>query len=504
MLKINKKTSSYDLVKTLYHDSAGVPIELTPSQLEIFDTIAKRGNIDFAKGFNKVDRAQFETTTRFGKSLAVGLALLTRCSTFPEKWVIAAGNKEKAEIIMSYVNTHIFDNDYTKLKFIRQKNETEEMIKQHKSKAHITFNLGRDPLTGKKLFSELFITTGAQAMGFGAANVVEDESGLISNRDHAKIMRMLGDHKDNFLVKIGNPFFRIDDETLEPHHFFTSSNDKKYFKIWIDFQKAIEEGRLTKEYVQEMRQFAFFDVFYEVKFPAENAVSLKDWIPLLLESEVREAMTGGTHFGQEKAGCDVADTGLNSSVIVKRSTAYAEILYADDKVDPFNFGVQIGIFANLDDDNPNKITSGQIFVDKVGVGSSICPQLKKERVVAYPFNGGEGVADKKFLNMRAQVYWRLRDWIKGGGRLSNDPRWLQLCKIYYKADRFGRLQIMPKDVMMKLGIPSPDCADALSETFVNPDVIERSHDEEKFFKEKMRDKRLKPKTASAVDGYYLK
>ena len=498
----NTPQTSKELVKILYHDSAGQPIELTDGQLEIFDIIAKRGEIP---NHNHIDRAQFETTTRFGKSLAVGLALLTRCSTFPEKWVIAAGNKEKAQIIMSYVNTHIFDNDYTKLKFIRQKNETEEMIKQHKSRSHITFNLGRDPKTGKKLFSELFITTGAQAMGLGAANVVEDESGLISNQDHAKIMRMLGDHKDNFLVKIGNPFFRVDEETLEPHHFFKSSTDSKYFKLWIDYQRAIKEGRLTKEYVQEMRQFAFFDVFYEVKFPAENAVSLKDWIPLLLESEVKEAMSsGGAHFGTIKAGCDVADTGLNSSVIARRSAAYAEIIYSDDKVDPTNFAAAIGQCAEQDVDHPQSIISGQIFVDRVGVGAGVVPYLKKERVIAYGINAGEGVADKKFLNLRAQMYWRLRDWIKGGGRLSNDPRWLQLCKIYYKADRFGRLQIMPKDVMMKLGIVSPDCADALAFTFVNPDVIERSHDEEKFFKEKMKEKRVKPKAASAVDGYYLK
>lgn len=499
MNQLLKSNSTRELVKLLYHDSAGQPIDLTPGQLEIFDLIAKRGDIDTAA--KHIDRAQFETTTRFGKSLSVGLALLTRCATFPEKWVIAAGNKEKAQIIMSYVNTHIFDNDYTKLKFIRQRNETEESIREHKSKSHVTFNLGRDKSTGKKLFSELFITTGAQAMGFGSANVVEDESGLIANSDHAKIMRMLGDHKDNFLVKIGNPFFRIDDETLEPHHFFTSSTDSRYHKIWINYERAIQEGRLTREYVEEMKKYAFFDVFYEVKFPAENAVSLKDWIPLLLESEVREAMAGGTHFGTVKAGCDVADTGLNSSVIIKRSSAYADIVFADDKIDPFNFGVKIGQCTEYDEDHPHKIISGQIYYDRVAVGASIGPQLKKEGIIAHGVNAGEGVSDKKFLNLRALIYWRLREWIKTGGRLSNDPRWLQLTKIYYKADRFGRIQIMPKDIMMKLGIPSPDIADGLSFTFVNPDVIEKDHDEEKFFNEKMKQKKVLQKK---VNGYFVR
>lgn len=496
-------STSYELVKTLYHDAAGKPIELTPTQVEIFDMIAKRGDIHKTKPAET--RAQFETTTRFGKSLAVGLGVLTRVSTFPEKWVIAAGDDEKAQIIMSYVNAHIFDNEYTKARFVRPKSESEENIRRYKNKSHITFDLGRDPKTGKKMYGELFITTGKKAMGFGAANVIEDEAGLIANTDHSKIMRMLGDYKDNFLVKIGNPFFRTDEETLKPHHFFVSSTDKSYYKIHVDWRKAVAEGRLTNEYVEEMRQFAFFDVFYDVVFPGEGKEMLKGWIPLLKESEVRQAMDdNGAHFGKLKAGCDVADTGLNSSVIVRRSTAYAEVTYKNADIDPTEFAAQIGRQTTYDEDHPQKIVSGEIFVDRVGVGSGVVPYLKKEQVVAYGVNAGEGTVDKKFKNLRAMMYWRLRDWIKGGGRLSNDEDWLQLTQVLYKADSNGKLMIMPKDQMMKLGIASPDVADALSFTFVTPEKIEMEKDDEKFFADKMRQKKQKIKPSAAVKGYYVK
>jgi len=38
-------------------------------------------------------------------------------------------------------------------------------------------------------------------MGLGAPNVIEDESALVKDKDHALVMRMLGDQTDNFLFK---------------------------------------------------------------------------------------------------------------------------------------------------------------------------------------------------------------------------------------------------------------------------------------------------------------
>jgi hypothetical protein len=45
-------------------------------------------------------------------------------------------------------------------------------------------------------------------MGFGSPNIIEDESALVPDVLQAKVMRMLGDSTDNFMVKIGNPFNR--------------------------------------------------------------------------------------------------------------------------------------------------------------------------------------------------------------------------------------------------------------------------------------------------------
>ena len=71
--------------------------------------------------------------------------------------------------------------------------------------------------------------------------------------------------------------------------------------------------------------------------------------------------------------------------------------------------------------------------------------------------------------MRAEAYWRFREWIKRGGKLCachRDEWVVQLPKIKYKPDSKGRLRIMSKDEMRSMGMDSPDVADSGMLTFV--------------------------------------
>ena len=73
--------STFELVKNLYKDDLGNPFSLTPTQNEIFDCI-------FMKGLN-VDKRRIHvmTFTQFGKSDTISMAVLTRVTVFPEKWI---------------------------------------------------------------------------------------------------------------------------------------------------------------------------------------------------------------------------------------------------------------------------------------------------------------------------------------------------------------------------------------------------------------------------------
>jgi len=52
---------------------------------------------------------------------------------------VVAGNEIKAQIIMNAVIKHIFDNEYTKGRFILDKGESEEKIRRFRNKKRINF-----------------------------------------------------------------------------------------------------------------------------------------------------------------------------------------------------------------------------------------------------------------------------------------------------------------------------------------------------------------------------
>ena len=77
----------------------------------------------------------------------------------------------------------------------------------------------------------------------------------------------------------------------------------------------------------------------------------------------------------------------------------------------------------------------------------------------------------KFVNKRAEMYWRTREWILRGGKLERHEDWAQLTQVKYKvADSSGKLKIMSKEEMLRDGIDSPDVADSLMLTFFSNDI----------------------------------
>lgn len=445
-----------ELVKKLYKDEQGNPFILTDGQCDIF-------NVIFKKLFHRV---HIESFTRYGKSETIAMALLTRICTFPEQWAIAAGNEDQAHIITSHLIRHIFDNDYTHRRFVLGKGETEESIRRYRSKSRLNFKLEGG------LLGEVFVTNAAGAMGFGAPNVIEDESALISDNEEALVFRMLGDQPDNYLFKVGN--------TWDSNHFRNSSIDPNFFKIHIDYYQGIKEGRITPQMVEEARKKPFFGVLYECKFP-KLQVSEGGWVPLLSREDVDRALTEQwTPFGNSRLGGDVAGGGKNFSVLIQRTQNVSRILSKDNDPDTMNFvekviswSGQVGV--RLED----------VFIDKVGIGKGAVDLLARQRL-AQNFQGvnagdrlEEGSLDADlYFNLRAKMFWKVREWILAGGKLliDGDPEnnWYQLTHIKYRhklEGMRGKLQIMPKEQMLKEGIQSPDCADALSLTFARDEVL---------------------------------
>lgn len=436
------------LVAAMYRDQDGNPIILTPGQDYLFQII-------FGK---TTPRVHVMNHTRWGKSLDIALAVLTRTSAFPEKWAIIAGNKEKAKIIMGYIIQHIFDNPMIAEKFVPDKGESIDEIRRHKSKSHLTFVINPEERDiTKRLLSEITVGSAKDALGYGAPNVVEDEAALIDDEDHALVMRMLGDDpRKNFLVKIGNPFRR--------NHFLRSFLDPRYKKVVIDCYRSLADGRMTQETIDEMRQEAFFSVLYECKFPKEGAVDAEGYMQLLMKDDITLAQLRKVEpAGIPRLGVDVAKGGRNFNAYVLRGDNYARLLSKDNEESSVKIADQVVKYMK-----EYNVSARAVFIDDTGVGHGVVSVLKEKGHKVNAVNVGEKAITDRYLNLRAQIYageYGVMTWIKQGGYLVPNDEWLELLRVRFRKNTGNKTQIEPKESLIKRGELSPDVADALALTF---------------------------------------
>lgn len=443
-----------------FRDDTGELVKWVGGQIEIIDCIVNRQS---PNGFKRV---QTIASTQYGKSLAVGAGLAIRASTFPEKWSIVAGTKEKARIIMEYVTMFSLNNPA-----IRSQLDTEtplDRLRMKKSQDRLGYK-NRGEVRVFSADATRVAQVSKSLMGFGSPNVVEDESALIPDTLQATVMRMLGGHKDNFLMKIGNPFNR--------NHFLRTWLSDRYYKIFIDYERALKEGRFSPEFIDEMKEEAMFDILYGCKFPNEGMIDEKGWIPLLTDSEVERAFANEEDqmFGIKRLGCDVAGGGRNYSVMVVRGFNLAKKIYKKNESDTMRFaGSVIQTASEL------QVQDRNIFVDKVGIGRGAFDKLKSMKDWIIGVNGGDSPVSDRFFNLRAEMYWRAREWILHGGKLLPDKDWYQLANVRYKVNTSGKLQIMSKEEMLRNGIDSPDVADSLAMTFARSEETPAMEQHEEY------------------------
>jgi hypothetical protein len=262
-----------------------------------------------------------------------------------------------------------------------------------------------------------------------------------------------GKGEDAFYCKIGNPFYR--------NHFLKSWRDETYQKVFIDYEQGIKEGRYTEEFIDEAKLKPYFDVLFECKFPSADAIDASGYSALIgddyLDTKIK---TEVKLFGDLKMGCDVAGEGSNYSVITLRGKNGAKILYKEHNPDTMNFA---GIIAAMATEHSPK----KIYVDKVGIGKPVYDRLKEfeevsDRIVGV-VAGEKANDDLNYFNKRAEMFWRLREWLHTSELEGN--KWSDLLDIRYKIQSDKRVKIKGKDEMLKDGVVSPDVADSLSLTF---------------------------------------
>ena len=118
------------------------------------------------------------------------------------------------------------------------------------------------------------------------------------------------------------------------------------------------------------------------------------------------------------------------------------------------------------------------LIDTIGEGAGVFSRLKElgynNAISAKVSEGANGLTDftevRKFTNMRAYVFWAIRDWLdpknKQNAALPYDDELTQeLTEIRYEIKSDGKIAIEPKEDLKQRLKRSPGKADALSLTF---------------------------------------
>lgn len=205
-------------------------------------------------------------------------------------------------------------------------------------------------------------------------------------------------------------------------------------------------------------------------FPRTDAVS---FIPL---DDVREAQLRAPE-GQESlpviGGLDVARFGPDHSVLAMRQGRDAQSrpwarIQGQNTVAVARWAFEHYMRHNL----------AALVVDTGGIGGGVFDQLELMGINVYGVDfssSPDNDSQEQYLNKRAEMYGRLRDWIRKGGCLPADDARdegkglaAQLTAPTYTYVSDVKLQLeSKKDLRRRLGI-SPDDADALAITFAFP------------------------------------
>lgn len=441
------------LLKLFKIDGKSADEVATDGQIEIFHAIISR----------KYPRVQIISATQYGKSLFVALGCIILACIEGELVSIVAPTNDKAQIIIRYFIQHL--SDHVLFYSMLEKESSVEKLQMETTKDRIV-------LKNKGGIFTLSVQAGntqkgfQAAMGEGSKIVIQDESALIPDDIEATIFRMIAGKKDAVYIKIGNPFYR--------NHFYKSSRDPVYHQIFIDYKRGIREGRYNQQFIDEAGRKPFFDILYGCEFPPEDMTDASGYTRLFPDSLLERCQRKGvTPYGEHRLGGDIAEGGGDYNAFVLRTANTAKVIAKFQTSDTM---LVAGSFIQYGGEN--KVFDHNWFIDSLGVGKGVFDRLAEQKYAPFNVRFSERASDnKQFANVRAECYWAAFKWLNEGGNLEPHHDWEQLAAIRYKVDSTGRIQLMPKDAMRKIGHPSPDIADAFAMTFARKSVISQSKEE---------------------------
>lgn len=373
------------LCKYYFKTDDGSPLRITPNQENIIRAILAR----------KPKRMLIWATTRWGKSLAIALGAILAAVLFGgEKIRIIAPTADLARVIMEYVLKHILDHPDL-VNSLTLSGKTEERLKQQLSKERITFRNSSEI----SILSAGIGTEGRSLLGRGGTIIIIDEAESIpSDLIKTRVMRMAGEDSEAMVICISNPIFR--------GFMYEMQENERWEKVKIDWKTAVAEGRISQDFIDEMRANLTpqeFKIWYEADYPedTEDTLIRSEWIERAVKAEIPDG-----EVEMRIAGVDLAAMGQDLTVLhdVKVIGDFFDANKIPVSWAKKEMSESAGKIINYMEEH--KITKAN--VDDTGIGG--LASLLKEHNGDWHIHGinfGAGAVRPNCSNMKAEIYYNL-------------------------------------------------------------------------------------------------
>ena len=300
--------------------------------------------------------------------------------------------------------------------------------------------------------------------------VIIDEASVVDDGVFQVLEGAMSDAKSDIrLVLAGNP-------TRRDGEFYRAAFDPKYADLYWRLQISSVDSEIadTAEWAMQMlRRYGEDSPVYRSRVlglpPDDNPESLISFDSVVKAESKWEENKGMPRPERAKIGVDVAWEGGDESVVCVRKGQRVEemrAMFGYDSVEIAEAVVECVKSLNGIYDS--------VYVDSIGYGAGVIASLKRMSIDGKPIRcvpvnvARRAQQPDEFFNLRAELYFRLRDFIKHGeippATPTDDKLRQDLLDIRVNFGT-GRALIEPKEQIRKRLKRSPDRSDALMLTF---------------------------------------
>lgn len=287
--------------------------------------------------------------------------------------------------------------------------------------------------------------------------------------------------------------FLISNGTRNEGYFYDTHHKDK--DRWQNYGFDSEQSpRVDIKYVNGIiakygRDSVQFTVRVSGGFPDEGVMDDKGYVQLFNEADL--------HFvsydpewrpvGRVIGALDASGEGQDSSEWAVRDRMRMAIMASEKTSTSSSMAIKSLTVCDKYDVDPI-----DFVIDSFGKGSEVGMEIalatskQKRPWRVTPVNVGESCEDQidqeLYINRRAEMFYKMMRWCRAGGEImmeaSKDINSInkikdEMLSIRFKRTINGRIQIMDKVTMKKLGFPSPNKADAFAMTFLRKDNLEK-------------------------------